>query len=73
MGLTLLQWKQHKLEHLNPSLLWWVSYVSMGELFNLSDTQYLYLSNGGQGRIRGAETYLWGPFELQTILAHYPI
>ena len=42
--------------------------MTLGELFNLSDTQYLYLSNGGQGRIRGAENYLWGPFELQFVI-----
>lgn len=48
MGDILQYWKQHRLEHLNSSHSQ-ISYTSLSEFFNLSGTQYLYLSNWGVG------------------------
>lgn len=48
MGEILQYWKQHRLEHLNSSHSQ-ISYTSLSEFFNLSGTQYLYLSNWGVG------------------------
>lgn len=77
---TLKQWdcpvteKQHKLKHLNPSLLWVSKSLRvLGELFNfLTPSIFICQTGAGVGPEEQKPTF-WGPFELQTILAHYPI